>query len=216
MEVTTKINGSIDSIQGHFVLVNGERITEKIDWGDTTEGTFVLARQILQRHTSDVNLTETMKTRFAESFLIGIPSDQGFSVRIPVKRWIAIVMDADKGMNSDGKLGECCSCGTLPAVHVLAMPHATSIPGTGWGCDTCNLPRNGAVVVLCDGCQRVIAKGSSTLTPWMVHSYHPFQARILRASWADQSFVHDETYHDKFGDDLDAALAFWAANTEGR
>lgn len=51
-------------------------------------------------------------------------------------------------------LGSCCACGVRgPGVrNVIMLDKLAPIPGHGWGCFECELPPDGAVVVLCDGC----------------------------------------------------------------
>lgn len=48
----------------------------------------------------------------------------------------------------------CCACGqTSSTVRTLGyLPKRAPIPGSGWGCVVCNLPCDGAIVVVCDAC----------------------------------------------------------------
>lgn len=61
------------------------------------------------------------------------------------------MLDPDYDDTAD--LGSCCVCSTISGVRTILMLDALSpIPGRGWGCFVCDLPRNGAVAVLCDAC----------------------------------------------------------------
>lgn len=50
--------------------------------------------------------------------------------------------------------GPCCACRRhdVPVPNMVMLPWRAPIPGTGWGCVTCQLPPDGAVAVLCDAC----------------------------------------------------------------
>lgn len=50
--------------------------------------------------------------------------------------------------------GPCCAClcSDKPALGVVMLPLRAGIPGTGWGCVSCNLPQDGAVAVMCESC----------------------------------------------------------------
>jgi hypothetical protein len=51
-------------------------------------------------------------------------------------------------------LGPCCICEIEgPQVrNIIMLNQLSPIPGKGWGCFACGLPRNGAVAVVCDDC----------------------------------------------------------------
>lgn len=50
-------------------------------------------------------------------------------------------------------LGPCCNCGTTEnVVNVVMLDRRGPQPGFGWGCVVCDLPSDGAVAVLCEGC----------------------------------------------------------------
>jgi len=54
-------------------------------------------------------------------------------------------------------LGSCCQCGTLESVKtIVTIEKKSPIAGHGWGNSKCpcQLPRDGALFVLCDGCSR--------------------------------------------------------------
>ena len=48
-------------------------------------------------------------------------------------------------------LGPCCMCAG-DGVNIIMLDRRAVIPGHGWGCFICGLPRDGAVAVLCNGC----------------------------------------------------------------
>lgn len=50
--------------------------------------------------------------------------------------------------------GSCCACGRAVASvrNVVPLPKLAPVAGTGWGCEVCGLPLNGAVAVVCDNC----------------------------------------------------------------
>lgn len=50
--------------------------------------------------------------------------------------------------------GPCCNCGVegRQVRNVIFLPYESPSPGMGWGCFVCNLPPNGAIAVMCDGC----------------------------------------------------------------
>lgn len=214
MEVMTTIQSVIETASdSRQILVNQRpRLVQTRTFVDqAVPAALDIAGVILQDH--QLHNDPSLVRPFTESFLIGLPDT--WTIRIPVKRWIAAWEEHQRGNNLDERLGECCSCTVQEAVHVLAMPHRAAIDGTGWGCDLCNLPRDGAVVVLCADCQKASVENKLTI-PWMCHSFFPFQARILRAPWKNRFFTHDETFHEQFGDDIDAAINYWAAKSNGR
>jgi len=57
-------------------------------------------------------------------------------------------------------LGPCCACEKLgqDVRNVIILRRKGPTPGKGWGCLVCNLPLDGAVAVLCDGCLESEAK----------------------------------------------------------
>lgn len=61
-------------------------------------------------------------------------------------------------MSDDIDLGPCCVCGTSINVStIVCLPVRSSTPGKGWGCAVCQLPNDGAVAVVCDGCDPTAA-----------------------------------------------------------
>lgn len=55
--------------------------------------------------------------------------------------------------NVDIDAGPCCICGgTADVFNVIMLQRRSTVPGTGWGCLVCDLPNDGAVAVICNGC----------------------------------------------------------------
>lgn len=48
--------------------------------------------------------------------------------------------------------GPCRTCQETPATFLVLLGKEAPIPGTGWGCVECELPTDGAMTALCDGC----------------------------------------------------------------
>jgi hypothetical protein len=102
--------------------------------------------------------------------------------------------DADDGDADALDLGPCCICETRVGVrNVVPLPLRGPIAGTGWGCIVCNLPLDGAVAVLCDGCLELVAAGAWPLfvcRGWPVdHGRAPF------AELSADPFDHDLAAH---------------------
>lgn len=58
-------------------------------------------------------------------------------------------------MNDEPTLGACCNCETLEGVRNIGCVNKKApVPGKGWGCIVCDLPADGATVVLCDACAK--------------------------------------------------------------
>lgn len=57
-------------------------------------------------------------------------------------------------------LGPCCNCGSTGDFvrNILMMKFTAPESGKGWGCFQCDLPNDGAVAVLCDGCLEQISR----------------------------------------------------------
>ena len=62
------------------------------------------------------------------------------------------------------KLGSCCICGTHKKVrNIILLNRKCIVRGHGWGCCVCNLPRDGAVAVLCDTCMKLFEEGRAKI-----------------------------------------------------
>lgn len=61
---------------------------------------------------------------------------------------------AEHGGEAPADLGPCCCCGESgPTVrNIIMLDKKAQIPGRGWGCVQCDLPGDGACVVICDRC----------------------------------------------------------------
>lgn len=57
-------------------------------------------------------------------------------------------------MSTHTDYGPCCACGKhdMPVRIVLRLNYRAPIPGTGWGCQVCGLPNDGALAVVCEEC----------------------------------------------------------------
>lgn len=69
---------------------------------------------------------------------------------------------------ADFNFHSCCACGaTGPSVrNILMLDRLCPTPGKGWGCLTCGLPMNGALVILCDACLEAGADPKFVCTGW--------------------------------------------------
>ena len=90
-------------------------------------------------------------------------------------------------------MGPCCSCEKEDETvrNLMMMEFRAPVPGTGWGCTVCNLPRDGAVAVICDEC----LEGKAQITQIIVG----FPAEGTRQRFVDtdklEEFKHDLAYH---------------------
>lgn len=92
--------------------------------------------------------------------------------------------------NALSNLGPCCNCERTNGVrNIVMLDRRSPTPGHGWGCVVCDLPFDGAVVVLCDDCIAVSP-------PKFVCTGYP--AADGRTSYADlppDEFEHDDDKH---------------------
>jgi hypothetical protein len=109
---------------------------------------------------------------------------------IAAPRINSVVPDVYDGIYDDD-LGPCCMCETLERVNVVvALYRRCPIPGHGWGCSICQLPKDGAVAVLCDPCQDRYLRDESLLT--QVCRGHPAtEGRIPIEELPPGEFDHD-------------------------
>jgi hypothetical protein len=61
--------------------------------------------------------------------------------------------------HSHVEIGDCCHClrnclevGTI--VNLIFLKQRAPVAGTGWGCQTCGIPEDGAMAVLCEECHK--------------------------------------------------------------
>ncbi|PHJ69182.1 hypothetical protein VF14_03355 [Nostoc linckia z18] len=68
-------------------------------------------------------------------------------------------------------LGACCGCETseVKVTNILTIGKKTLLPGTGWGCMVCQLPLDGAIAVVCDGCLAQLEQGQEVLIKYAVY-----------------------------------------------
>ena len=92
-------------------------------------------------------------------------------------------------------LGPCCACGKEgPDVrNIIMLPRRARVQGTGWGCIVCDLPNDGASVVVCDAC---LADGKRF--KWAVDGYMADRGRIPIENLPEGSIEHDLKAHAEF------------------
>jgi hypothetical protein len=96
-------------------------------------------------------------------------------------------------------LGPCCICETRVGVtNILMLQRRAPIAGHGWGCVVCNLPSDGAVVVLCDGCMELFEAGAAPL--FVCKGYPRTEGRMPMTEFHGAPFHHDDTIHRAAGD----------------
>lgn len=100
-------------------------------------------------------------------------------------------------------LGSCCVCERVgPSVcNVIATEWRAAIPGHGWGCVLCGLPRDGAVYVLCDDCIGPLNSDglpTALFAPRFVCRGYPKSdgREPAEAAKARLMFYHDQQLHD--------------------
>jgi hypothetical protein len=93
------------------------------------------------------------------------------------------------------RLGPCCICETTEGVRNILMLHQRAIvKGHGWGCVECDLPCDGAVVVLCDFCMVVYQANDSALR-FACRGYPASDGRVPIADLPQEPFDHDMSKH---------------------
>jgi len=90
-------------------------------------------------------------------------------------------------------LGSCCGCGKTDKTvrNVIMLDRKAPEPGKGWGCVVCNLPPDGASVILCDEC---LEKKPQPLDK-IVMGYPGENRRIHATAYRFVEFKHDEFLH---------------------
>src|SRR5215831_10114492 len=92
-------------------------------------------------------------------------------------------------------LGPCCGCGTLVGVNAIVMiKRRCAVPGHGWGCFECGLPRDGACLVLCNACEDRFNQDPDCITV-ACRGYPADEGRIPIAELPEGEFDHDMTKH---------------------
>jgi hypothetical protein len=88
-------------------------------------------------------------------------------------------------------LGTCCGCGGSERVCAIGfLPQRGPVRGKGWGCAVCGLPMDGAVVVMCDACDR------ANVNPRFVCVGYPKEnERMAIEELAIETFEHDKEKH---------------------
>ncbi len=93
--------------------------------------------------------------------------------------------------------GSCCCCGQEKASvrNVIMLKNRSPIPGRGWGCVVCKVPRDGAVAVVCDRCMRKHdGEPVDIWLRWACRGYPATDGRIPFAE-LEGEFDHDMSLH---------------------
>ena len=96
-------------------------------------------------------------------------------------------------MNEEvSKLGPCCGCETEAGVrNILMLEKKCLVPGHGWGCLCCNLPPDGAHMVLCDNCLDRL-QNNTIVIKYACRGYPGIDGRCLLDE-LKEPFKHDMT-----------------------
>jgi len=94
-------------------------------------------------------------------------------------------------------LGACCICETTGTTvrNLVMMGVRAPVAGTGWGCETCHIPNDGAVAVVCDAC--MFGKTPATLKSALKFACLGDIADKARTSIGEltEKFWHNMEYH---------------------
>ena len=74
---------------------------------------------------------------------------------------------------------------------MIMLDRVAPEPGKGWGCLVCNLPSDGATVVLCDDCLEIKPQPLGNI----IFGYPKENMRIKASAYPFQIFKHDEYLH---------------------
>jgi hypothetical protein len=98
-------------------------------------------------------------------------------------------------MSDDPDLGPCCICGCDEGVkNIVMLSHRCLVPGHGWGCMQCDLPTDGALAVLCDGCV-TRWENDPALLRFACRGYPAQDGRVPIDELPGDIFDHDMTKH---------------------
>jgi len=98
-------------------------------------------------------------------------------------------------------LGACCICETHYGVtNILMIARRSPIPGRGWGCVVCDLPQDGAVAVLCDGCRELVEAGSNPI--FVCRGWPATDGRVRYSDLDTPPFDHDDGIHRQRDEEL--------------
>jgi len=94
-------------------------------------------------------------------------------------------------VKADIDFGKCCACqGTENVRNIMMLDKLAPVLGTGWGCVVCNLPPDGAICVVCDGC---LESGAAMTEVCM--GFPKDKIRVPIHALADKEFGHDLSFH---------------------
>jgi hypothetical protein len=85
-------------------------------------------------------------------------------------------------------LGLCCTCGTAKATTIVMLNRRGPEPSVGWGCVVCDLPRDGAVAVVCKQC---VGKPLASVCA----GYPEENRRVPIDQISSEPFDHDPSKH---------------------
>lgn len=93
-------------------------------------------------------------------------------------------------------LGPCCICGKEDGVgNIIMLDRRAPVPGHGWGCFQCDLPMDGAVSVLCDGCLPNFQRFGMQALRFACRGRPATDGRVPIADLSLDEFVHDISKH---------------------
>ena len=91
-------------------------------------------------------------------------------------------------------LGVCCFCDRHKrGQSLVTLTFTAPVPGTGWGCTTCNLPADGAVAAHNAACEEAPQLGPPKR---IINGYIGQRQRIDFNDYQHQPFDHDPKAHE--------------------
>lgn len=94
-------------------------------------------------------------------------------------------------------IGRCCGQWCFrQACWVMPLNHPAPVLGSGWGCQICNLPPDGALVALCDRCIRNPKLRLKSVVFGVLES----KRRYPYADISKEEFDHDLSKHPSIDD----------------
>lgn len=107
-------------------------------------------------------------------------------------------------------LGTCCVCGDTHRVNtVILLRLKCPIPGRGWGCFECDLPADGACIVVCDYCCMLRSPEDVVATArWACRGMPATDGRVPIESLAGDHW-HDMSRHPEEAAPVDPPGPIW-------
>lgn len=98
--------------------------------------------------------------------------------------------------DGDPSLGPCCICETHVGVtNIMMLDQKAPLAGRGWSCIVCNLPADGAIAVLCDGCMDLVEAGAQPV--YVCRGFPASDGRALYCDLPAEPFHHDAVAHQR-------------------